>query len=173
MSDRSPCPAAQVDAGETRHEGDLHSDHNMTVAIFYNGYTDGCGAAPCRDLRMHAHTPRTRDLGMLCVQPPVISGALRVERPDARPWQLPRGAWPGHVARPPSAGGGLARVQCGGRSVCLRLRPRACSRACSWVCRGGGCSCRRRCCGDTLYPIPTLGACAGPRWRGRQHGAGG
>jgi transposase len=41
-----PCHALQVDAGEPRHEGDLHSDHNMTVAIFYNGYTDGCGAAP-------------------------------------------------------------------------------------------------------------------------------
>ncbi len=34
--------APQVDEGEAVREGGSHGDRNMTVAIFYNGYTDGC-----------------------------------------------------------------------------------------------------------------------------------
>lgn len=38
--------APQVDEGEAVREGGSHSEHNMTVAIFYNGYIDGCSTLP-------------------------------------------------------------------------------------------------------------------------------
>ncbi len=45
--------APQVDEGEAVREGGSHSERNMTVAIFYNGYTDGCSTLPYPYPRAH------------------------------------------------------------------------------------------------------------------------
>ena len=45
--------APQVDEGEAVREGGSHSDRNITVAIFYNGYTDGCSTLPYPYPRAH------------------------------------------------------------------------------------------------------------------------
>ena len=54
--------APQVDEGKAVREGGSHSDRNTTVAIFYNGYTDGCSHAAAMQI-----TPAVREQSMLHV----------------------------------------------------------------------------------------------------------